>query len=124
MLSTTCHGAPAVLVVFDTFTNSPAIARLVAWGLLTGLIGPDDLSSEFSVDAEAVGEMVEAFRRQSPEATGDYAAITATLLISAVLGFNLLRPLLSSSFEWGPDEDAQVRAQLARAMVGLANEPE
>lgn len=112
--------APAVLVVFDTFSSRPGFARLAAWGLLTGLIGGDDLSTEFRTDAEAVEQMVEAFRQQSPEATGDAAAITTTLLISAVIGFNLLRPLLSSAFEWTQNNDMQLREQLARAMVGLA----
>jgi AcrR family transcriptional regulator len=112
--------APAVLVVFDTFTARPGFARLVAWGLLTGLIAGNDLADEFRADATAVGEMIEAFRRESPQETGDAAAIITTLLISSVLGFNLLRPLLTSAFKWTPDEDALLRDQLARAMVGLA----
>jgi AcrR family transcriptional regulator len=112
--------APAVLVVFDTFTQRPGFARLLAWGLLTGLIVRDDLADEFRTDATAVGEMIEAFRRESPQETGDAAAIITTLLISAVIGFNLLRPLLTSAFKWTPDEDALLRDQLARAMVGLA----
>lgn len=112
--------APAVTVVFETFTNRPGFARLLAWGLLTGLIVRDDLTDEFRADAAAVGEMVEAFRRESPDATGDAAAIITTLLISAVLGFNLLRPLLTSAFKWGDEEDDLVRDQLVRAMVGLA----
>ncbi len=112
--------APAVTVVFETFASRPGFARLLAWGLLTGLIVRDDLTDEFRADAAAVGEMVEAFRRESPEATGDAAAIITTLLISSVLGFNLLRPLLTSAFKWGSEEDALVRDQLVRAMVGLA----
>jgi len=112
--------APAVLVVFDTFTERPGFARLLAWGLLTGLIVRDDLADEFRTDAAAVGEMVEAFRRESPQETGEAAAIITTLLISSVIGFNLLRPLLTSAFKWTPDEDALLRDQLARAMVGLA----
>ena len=112
--------APAVMVVFETFTSRPGFARLLAWGLLTGLIVRDDLTDEFRADAAAVGEMVEAFRRESPDATGDAAAIITTLLISAVLGFNLLRPLLTSAFKWGGDEDRLLRDQLIRAMVGLA----
>ena len=112
--------APAVLVIFDTFTERPGFTRLLAWGLLTGLIGGKDLADEFRADAAAVGEMVEAFRRESPDETGDAAAVITTLLISAVLGFNLLRPLLTSAFEWTANEDRLVRDQLARAMVGLA----
>ncbi len=112
--------APAALVVFDSFSSRPGFARLMAWGLLTGLISGDDLSTEFRADAKAVEQMVEAFRQQSPEATGDAAAITTTLLISAVIGFNLLRPLLQSAFEWTEGDDANLRKQLARAMVGLA----
>lgn len=114
--------APAVLVVFDTFTQRPGFARLLAWGLLTGLIVRDDLADEFRTDAAAVGDMVEAFRRESPQATGDAAAIITTLLISSVIGFNLLRPLLTSAFKWTPEEDALLRDQLARAMVGLAGQ--
>jgi len=112
--------APAILVVFDTFTKRAGFARLVGWGLLSGLITADDFASEVSVDAQALGAMIEAFQQESPDGTGDSAAIITTLLMSAVLGFSLLRPLLVSAFEWGGDEDDLLRSQLASAVVGLA----
>ena len=37
-----------------------------------------------------------------------------------MLGFNLLRPLLTATFKWGTDEDRLLRDQLVRAMVGAA----
>jgi AcrR family transcriptional regulator len=111
--------APATLVVFDTFTNRPGFARLVAWGLLTGLIGPADIRKEFRTDREAVENMLEAFRKEAPAPSRDNAEVIATLLMSAVLGFNLLRPLLASATAWDEDNDARLRQQLARAMVGL-----
>ena len=116
--------APAVLVVFDTFTNRPGFARLLAWGLLTGLIAPEDLAEEFRADSAAVGHMLEQFRREAPDASSDEAAVITTLLISSVLGFNLLRPLLVTAFGWDEKEDDRLRSQLTRAMVGLARPPD
>lgn len=111
--------APAVVVVFDTFTNRPGFGRLLGWGLLSGLITADDFATEVSADAQALDVMIEAFRKESPDGTGDSAAIITTLLMSAVIGFNLLRPMLVTAFDWGADEDELLRGQLARAVVGL-----
>jgi AcrR family transcriptional regulator len=112
--------APAVVVVFDTFTNRPGFGRLLGWGLLSGLITAEDFATEVSADAQALDVMIEAFREESPDRTGDSAAIITTLLMSAVIGFNLLRPMLVSAFDWAGEEDELLRGQLARAVVGLA----
>jgi len=111
--------APAVLVVFDTFVKRPGFARLGAWGLLTGLITADDVANEFRADREALESMLEAFRRDAPEPTRENVTVITTLLWSSVVGFTLMRPLLTSAFEWGARDDARLREQLATAMVRL-----
>jgi AcrR family transcriptional regulator len=111
--------APAVLVVFDTFMRRPGFARLGAWGLLTGLITADDVANEFRADREALEAMIEEFRKEAPEPSRENVAAITTLLWSAVLGFSLLRPLLTSTFDWNEESDTRVREQLARAVVGL-----
>ena len=111
--------APAVQVVFDTFGRSPAFSRLLAWGLLTGLIGAEDVAREFRKDREALQSMLDAFRVEAPEETRDEVAVITTLLISSVLGFNLLRPLLVNTVEWNDGLDERLRSQLVSAMVEL-----
>jgi AcrR family transcriptional regulator len=111
--------APAVLIMFDTFVSRPGFARLGAWGLLTGLITADDLADEFRTDRRAVVAMLEEFRKEAPEPSRENVASITTLLWSAVLGFSLLRPMLTESFGWDEASDNRIREQLARAMVGL-----
>ena len=105
--------APAVLLVFDTFVKRPGLARLGAWGLLTGLISADDLANEFQADRDAVEAMLSAFRREAPESCRHNVEVITTLLWSAVLGFTLMRPLLTSAFGWNEQSDARLREQLA-----------
>jgi AcrR family transcriptional regulator len=111
--------APAVQVVFDTFARSPAFSRLLAWGLLTGLIGAEDVAREFRKDRDALQSMLDAFRVEAPEETRDDVAVITTLLISSVLGFNLLRPLLVHTVDWNDGLDERLRSQLVSAMVEL-----
>jgi AcrR family transcriptional regulator len=111
--------APAVQVVFDTFARSPGFSRLLAWGLLTGLIGSEDVAREFRKDRAALEAMLEAFRVEAPAETRDDVAVITTLLVSAVLGFHLLRPLLVGTVEWNEELDERLRAQLVSAMVEL-----
>jgi len=92
---------------------------LGAWGLLTGLITADDVANEFRADREALESMLEAFRRDAPEPTRENVTVITTLLWSSVVGFTLMRPLLTSAFEWGARDDARLREQLATAMVRL-----
>jgi AcrR family transcriptional regulator len=112
--------SPAVAVVFDTFTRHRGVSRLLAWGLLTGLIDPADLSAEFHTDREAIEHMLEAFGRGAPKTSREDAVAMAALLMSAVIGFNLLRPLLTAAFEWDETSDDRLKRQLGRAMAGLA----
>jgi len=111
--------APAVQVVFDTFAQRPGFSRLLAWGLLTGLIGPEDIAHEFRQERDALGDMLEAFRADAPKETRDEVAVITTLLVSSVLGFNLLRPLLVGAVDWNRNLDERLRVQLVSAMVEL-----
>jgi AcrR family transcriptional regulator len=111
--------APAVLAVFDIFTNRPGFARLAAWGLLTGLIDRRDVENDFRVDREAFDQMLTAFRNEAPADTRDDVSAITALLLSAVLGFNLLRPFMTKTREWSAKDDERLRDLLAKAMVGL-----
>jgi len=111
--------APAVLAVFDIFTTRPGFARLAAWGLLTGLIDGEDVENEFRVDREAFEQMLSAFRDEAPSGTRDDVSAITALLLSAVLGFNLLRPFMTKTHDWSTQDDERLRDLLAKAMVGL-----
>ncbi|MFN2375026.1 MAG: TetR/AcrR family transcriptional regulator [Candidatus Binatia bacterium] len=112
--------APAVVMVFDTYLNKPGFARLMAWGLLKGLLGAEDVSLEVQRDREALDTMVDRLRDGMAGASRIEAAGLTTLLTSAVLGFNLLRPLLVQTRGWNSHSDEIVREQLVRAMISIA----
>lgn len=112
--------APAVVVVFDTYLNKPGFARLMAWGLLKGLLGAEEVSLEVQRDREALDTMVDRLRDGMAGASRIEAAGLTTLLTSAVLGFNLLRPLLVQTRGWNSRSDEIVREQLVRAMISIA----
>ncbi len=111
--------APAVHAVFDIASRRPAFPRLAAWGLLTGLLDGEPVTDEFQADRDAFNAMMGAFREQAPAgAREDVPAIT-TLLLSAVLGFSLIRPTMVSDHDWSDADDERVREMLASAMVQL-----
>lgn len=112
--------APAVVVVFDTYLNKPGFARLMAWGLLTGLLSAEEVSLEVQRDREALDTMVDHLREGMPGAGRTEAAALTTLLTSAVLGFNLLRPLLVETRGWNARSDEILREQLVRAITSIA----
>ncbi len=112
--------APAVLITFDTFARHPALARLMAWGLLTGLLRIEDLEDQVRRDREAIGAMIESFREGSPGTSKESAGAQFTLLLSAVFGYNLLKPLLEEGYNWTSASDETLRKQLVRAMGALA----
>ncbi len=117
--------SPAVGLIFDTFSRHPGIPRLLAWGLLTGLILPSkdggEVADNLEEDRAAIERMLVRFTEDTPGTSRDDAAAMAALLISAVLGFNLLRPMLVEGFGWDEDGDKALREQLVRAMAGLAS---
>ena len=112
--------APAVVVVFDTYLRKPGFARLMAWGLLKGLLGAEEISLEVQRDREAIDTMVDRLRDGMAGASRIDAAALTTLLTSAVLGFNLLRPLLVQTRGWNARSDEILREQLVRAMTSIA----
>lgn len=115
--------APAVRVVFDTFARKPGFARLMGWGLLTGLLTPAEVSRESQPDRAALDAMVENLRAGMSGATRTEAASLTTLLVSAALGFHLLRPLLVETRGWNAKSDQILSEQLVRAMSALARPP-
>jgi len=112
--------APAVVVVFDTYLRKPGFARLMAWGLLKGLLGAEEVSLEVQRDREALDAMVDRLHDGMPGASRIDAAALTTLLTSAVLGFNLLRPLLVQTRGWNERSDQILREQLVKAMTSIA----
>jgi AcrR family transcriptional regulator len=114
------QSAPAVVVVFDTYLRKPGFARLMAWGLLKGLLNVEEVSLEVQRDREALDTMVDRLRDGMPGASRIDAAALTTLLTSAVLGFNLLRPLLVQTRGWNSRSDEILREQLVRAMISIA----
>ncbi|HEY2773085.1 MAG TPA: TetR/AcrR family transcriptional regulator [Candidatus Binatia bacterium] len=112
--------APAVVVVFDTYLRKPGFARLMAWGLLKGLLGAEEVSREVQRDREALDSMIDRLREGMPGASRVDAAALTTLLTSAVLGFHLLRPLLVQTRGWNTRSDEILRGQLVRAMTSIA----
>jgi AcrR family transcriptional regulator len=112
--------APAVVVVFDTYLRKPGFARLMAWGLLKGLLVAEEVSLEVQRDRDALDTMVDRLRDGMPGASRIDAAALTTLLTSAVLGFNLLRPLLVQTRGWNERSDEILREQLVRAMRSIA----
>jgi len=112
--------APAVVVVFDTYLRKPGFARLMAWGLLKDLLVAEEVSLEVQRDRDALDTMVDRLREGMPGASRVDAAALTTLLTSAVLGFNLLRPLLVQTRGWNARSDEILREQLVRAMISIA----
>lgn len=112
--------APAVVVVFDTYLRKPGFARLMAWGLLKGLLDAEEVSMEVQRDRQALDLMVDRLREGMPGASRVEAAALTTLLTSAVLGFNLLRPLLVQTRGWNSRSDEILREQLVQAMIAVA----
>ena len=112
--------APAVVMVFDTYLRKPGFTRLMAWGLLKGLLGAEEISLEAQRDREALDTIVDRLRDGMPGGSRIDAAALTTLLTSAVLGFNLLRPLLVQTRGWNSRSDEILRGQLVRAMVSIA----
>ncbi len=112
--------APAVQAVWEAFQRHPGLARLMAWGLLTGLLSAEDVAKQFAEDRQAVEKMIESLHQEMPSASRESAGATAALLFSAVLGFNLLRPVMVKGYRWNEESDDLLHEQLVRAMGTLA----
>ena len=111
--------APAVHAVFDVVAKRPGLARLAAWGLLTGLLDGEPVAEEFSTDRQAFDKMLGAFRDEAPAGTREKVPAITALLISSVLGFHLLRPVMSADYDWNDSDDERLLELLANAMVAL-----
>lgn len=114
--------APAVQLMFDTYVNRPGFARLLGWGLLTGLLTTDDVVDESRTDRDAVLNMTESFRQGLPGATLKSAGATGALLTSTVLGYVLLKPLLERDYKWTDASEQELRRQLIVAMKSVSSD--
>ena len=79
------------------------------------------MQEEFAVDRAALRDMTERFRQGVPGASRQRAAATGALPMSAVMGFDLLRPVLVRGYGWSGGDDEELRAQLVRAMRALGH---
>lgn len=112
--------APAVEVLFEAYTKRPAFARLLAWGLLTGLLSTEDVLAEWQRDRDAVVAMTDTFRAGVPGSSMRKAGATGVLLSSTLLGYILLRPLLEGGFGWTDKSENELRQQLVDSVLMLA----
>jgi AcrR family transcriptional regulator len=114
--------APAVQLMFDTYAAHPGFARLLGWGLLTGLLTADEVLEESKPDRDAVLSMTKSFRKGIPGASMKRAGATGALLSSAVLGYALLKPLLETGYDWDEASEKELRRQLVVAMKAVSGD--
>jgi len=103
---------PLLALLFEAQRRNPAYVRLIAWGILTGL-----LSADLFAEDRATIERLLALYRESvrPPRDVDARAVSALLLI-ATLGFELFRPLLQALFDVDDEFDAVYQRHLRTAL--------
>jgi AcrR family transcriptional regulator len=103
---------PLLALLFEAQRRNPAYVRLIAWGILTGLLSAD----LFAEDRGTIERLLALYRRsvRLPREV-DARAVSALLLI-ATLGFELFRPLVQALFDVGDDFDAVYREHLRTAL--------
>ena len=105
--------APVVALLFGAQKRNPEYVRLIAWGVLTGLL-TDDV---FAAHRPAVAKLLARYRRDLEGTRGDVDARAVTaLLLTATLGFQLFRPFLASLFEADDEFDAVYQRHLEAAL--------
>jgi len=106
--------APVVELLFTAQERNPDYVRLIAWGILTGLL-TDDV---FATHRPTVARLLDGYRHEleASGTTGVDARAVAALLLTATLGFQLFRPLLDALFEADASFDAAYQRHLAAAL--------
>jgi AcrR family transcriptional regulator len=103
---------PLLALLFEAQRRNPAYVRLIAWGILTGLLSAD----LFAEDRGTIERLLALYRRSvRPPREVDARAVSALLLI-ATLGFELFRPLVQALFDVGDDFDAVYQEHLRTAL--------
>jgi AcrR family transcriptional regulator len=106
--------APLVELLFGAQARNPDYVRLIAWGILTGLL-TDDV---FGTHRPTVARLLDGYRRalEATDATDVDARAVTALLLTGTLGFQLFRPMLDSLMELDPGFDAVYQRHLERAL--------
>ena len=106
--------APLVHLLFSAQQRNPHYVRLIAWGILSELLTED----VFATHRPTVTRLLAGYRReiQASGASDVDARAVAALLLTATLGFQLLRPMLESLLETDGDFEAVYRRHLEMAL--------
>jgi AcrR family transcriptional regulator len=103
---------PLLASLFEAQRRNPRYVRLLAWGLLTGLLTED----VFAADRAPIQRLLALHREAArPPRSVDTRAVSA-LALTATLGFALFQPLLHALFDVGDDFEAVYRRHVARAL--------
>ncbi len=103
---------PLLASLFEAQRRNPAYVRLLAWGVLTGLLTED----VFAADRAPIQRLLALHRETArPPKSVDGNAVSA-LALTATLGFALFEPLLRALLDVDDDFEAVYRRHLARAL--------
>lgn len=106
---------PLLASLFEAQRRNPRYVRLLAWGLLTGLLTAD----VFAADRAPIQRLLALHRETArPPRDVDARAVSA-LALTATLGYALFHPLLEALFAVDGDFDAVYQRHLARALAAF-----
>jgi len=103
---------PLLASLFEAQRRNPRYVRLLAWGLLTGLLTAD----VFAADRAPIQRLLALHREAArPPRSVDTRAVSA-LALTATLGFALFQPLLQALFDVDDDFETVYRRHVVRAL--------
>jgi hypothetical protein len=103
---------PLLASLFEAQRRNPDYVRLLAWGVLTGLLTED----VFAADRAPIQRLLALHRETArPPRSVDGNAVSA-LALTATLGFALFEPLLRALLDIDDDFEVVYRRHLARAL--------
>jgi AcrR family transcriptional regulator len=106
---------PLLASLFEAQRRNPRYVRLLAWGLLTGLLTTD----VFAADREPMERLLALHHEAArPPRSVDTRAVSA-LALTATLGFGLFEPLLRALFDVGDDFETVYRRHVERALASF-----
>jgi AcrR family transcriptional regulator len=106
---------PLLDSLFEAQRRNPRYVRLLAWGLLSGLLTAD----VFAADRAPIERLLALHREAArPPRSVDARAVSA-LALTATLGFALFQPLLAALLDVDDGFEAVYRRHLARALAAF-----
>lgn len=110
---------PLLASLFEAQRRNPRYVRLLAWGLLSGLLTED----VFAADRVPMQRLLALHRETArPPRSVDTRAASA-LALTATLGFALFQPLLQALFDVGDDFEAVYQRHVVRALEAFRTPP-